>query len=437
MSKRAPGPVGLPLSGNYIHLWRNILSLMLSTRERYGDVVRFRLGARILHVVSHPDLVRHVMLSHRENYDKTARSSQQIKHLAGMSLLVSNGADWQVKRRLLQPAFKINTVAAYFNLMQELAEASTTNAGARTVDVSALMSHLTYRVVGLALMSDDLIATGDDVQRAMAHTLRHMYRRINYPALPLWVPTPGNLRFKRERQRLHQIVAAILRKRSDGTGPSDLLGEMIAAKDGDKDHSLNETWLRDEVVTLLIAGHETTANALTFCLCLLAKHPTIQQRVYAEISQVIGDRPLQPADIDALTYTYCVFQEALRLYPPIWAMERFVKQDDVLAGYDIAKGSTLLVGIYTMHRHPEFWRDPATFEPERFAGNEKNPAYLPFGLGPRMCLGMNFALQEAMIILVTLLQRFELIDAMAHDIEPDPGITLRMRGAVPVQLKLR
>ena len=438
MTRRAPGPEGLPIIGNYLQLRKDILSLMVDARERYGDVVRFRIGPRVIHILSNPDHVRHVMLTRRDNYDKTARSSQQIRYLSGMSLLVSNGTDWQVKRRLLQPAFKINTVRTYFALMAELAEACHAGIAAKEpVDISSLMSQLTYRVVGLALMSDDLVETGGEVQRAMGRCLRHLYNRINHPSAPLWVPSPANIGFMRARKRLRDVVATVLRKRSNKSGVHDLLSEMISAKNSDTDHVLDDTWLRDEVVTLLLAGHETTANALTFCITLLAKHRSIQDGVYAEIEKVLGGRPLQISDIDSLRYTLCVFQESLRLYPPIWAMERFVKQNDVLDGYDIPKGSTVFISVYSMHRHPAFWQTPDRFDPERFVNGDKPAAYLPFGLGPRMCLGMNFALQEAMVILVSLLQRFELVDTQNFKVQPEPGITLRVRGAVPITLKLR
>ena len=162
MTDQAPGPKGLPLIGHYLDLRRDILALMVSTREQYGDVVRFKLGPRTIHVINHPDLARQVLVTRRDNYDKTARSSQQIKHLAGMSLLVSNGEDWQVKRRLLQPAFKINTVTAYFDLMQQLAEDATDRLGkGAVIDMSSFMMHLTYRIVGMALLSDDLDKTSD------------------------------------------------------------------------------------------------------------------------------------------------------------------------------------------------------------------------------------------------------------------------------------
>ncbi len=438
MTKQAPGPKGLPLIGHYLDLRRDILELMVSTREQYGDVVRFKLGPRTIHVISHPDLVRQVLVTNRDNYDKTARSSQQIKHLAGMSLLVSNGADWQVKRRLLQPAFKINTVTAYFDLMQQLAEDATgrLQKGA-VVDMSSLMMHLTYRIVGMALLSDDLDKTSEQVEHAMTITLGHLYQRINNPSLPLWIPTPSNVMFRRERTQLRQIVGQILQRRRTGAVIHDLLNEMLVSKNSDQDHRLDDVWLRDEVVTLLLAGHETTANALSFCTYLLARYPAIQDRLVAEISQVLGTRQLQLTDLDNMPYLQQVFLETLRLYPPIWAMERFVKQPDELAGYAIPAKSTLFISIYAMHRHSGFWPDHATFDPERFAQKPEHKAFMPFGLGPRMCLGMSFALQEAKIILVTLLQRFVLINRMTQELEPEPGITLRTRAELPVELRLR
>jgi enediyne biosynthesis protein E7 len=438
MNKRAPGPKGLPLIGNVLDLQHDILGLMLSTREQYGDVVRFMLGPRVIHVINHPDLAQRVLVTNRDNYDKTARSSQQIKHLAGMSLLVSNGDDWRVKHRLLQPAFKAGAVTAYFNLMQSLAVETTKQLqDGHVVNMSSFMMHLTYRIVGMAMLSDDLDHTADQVEQIMASSLQFLYQRINNLAVPLVCPTQANKRFRLERRQLHDIVTSILKRRQSDNSSNDLLARMFAAKDSERDTRLNDTWLRDEVVTLLLAGHETTANALSFCAYLLARHPDIQQRVVDELDRTLGKHPLQLDDLDKLPYLHQVLLETMRLYPPIWAVERFVKQQDELGGYTIPAGSTLFISIYAMHRHTKFWHEPERFDPGRFANMQDHAAFMPFGFGPRMCIGMSFALQEAKIILATLLQRFVLLYTKTKEIEHEAGITLRVRGELPIELKLR
>ena len=339
---------------------------------------------------------------------------------------------------MVQSAFKISVVTKYFELMRELAEQNRANLQDRQiVDIASMMAHLTYRVVGMALMSEDLSHTGNDVEIAMAAGLAYIYRRINQPALPMFIPTPANIFFKRQRRRLHHIVDDILLKRKAGKVVNDLLAEMLAAKNAEQDARLNNRWLRDEVVTLLLAGHETTANALTFCLYLLARHPNVQQRLYSEIQAVIAQRQISLSDLERLPYTTQVIQESMRLYPPIWALERFVKNDAQLGGYHIPGGSTLFISIYAMHRHTELWQDAEKFNPDRFAEKNATGAYMPFGMGPRMCLGMNFALQEALIILVSLLQKFEVVQVSPQEVQVEAGITLRVAGQLPLQLILR
>lgn len=444
--QRPPGPWSLPLLGNLIRFRQQGLDMLCQGRQRYGDVVRYHMGPYPMVCLSHPDHARHVLRDHHEQYPKTGRATTETALLAGRSLLVANGERWRQTRRLMQPSFGLGQIAQYAPLMAECGMdviQRWRSQGADQIDVAAEMMRVTYRIVGRAMLGDDLADTAEKVERAIEVTLAHLYRRIEGLALPLAWPTPGNRAFVRERDSLYALVEDILRRRQQRTGPptNDLLAQLLEARAQDHSGDFDDTWLRDEIVTLMLAGHETTANALTWTWHLLGQHPDIAARVHAEATSLLSGRAPTFDELQQLPYTRQVLEEAMRLYPPIWAVERRAREADVIGGRTIAPGALVIVATYAMHRHPEFWEHPDRFDPGRFEAEQvakrSHYVYLPFGSGPRLCIGMNFALSEAVLLLATLIQHCQLVPLPHTRAVPHPGITLRVKNGLPMRLVWR
>lgn len=449
--KTAPGPRGWPLSGHLYAFRRDVLGLLHGSRERCGDVVRFRLGPGVLHLVAHPREIRQVLVEREERYDKETRSAAKIRGLAGGGLLTTNGPRWKRQRRLIQPGFRPTAIAGFVPAI--VAETDGMLAGweekarrGAPFDVASEMMRLTYAVAGRTLFGADLRQGSTEVEAAMEILLGHTYRRLERIVdLPLVLPTPANLRFRRALASVDRVVYGILagRHRQIAAGfspPPDLLTTLIAERDeGGK--GMDDRELRDEAVTLLLAGHETTANALTWALYLLALHPEAEERLRAEVDAVLGAQAPAAEDLPRLELTHRVVREALRLYPPIWAMERHAREEDEIGGYRIPAHSTVVISPWVTHRHPDFWPDPERFDPDRFAPEREAErpalAWLPFGAGPRYCVGAPFATTEMLVVLARAAQRFRLRLVPGQAVEPLPGITLRARHGVRVTAELR
>ena len=445
----APGPPGLPWVGNLFAFRRDVLQLLVDGRRRYGDVVRYRLGPRIVHLVCHPDHVRQVLVTQQHCYDKETPSSARIRGICGESLLTGNGDFWMRQRRLIQPVFQPQAMAAYHDEMVRatadlLGRWQTLAAAGRPIDVASEMMRLTFTIIGRALFGADVGGDVEAVERAATTVLAHTYRRLEHVVpLPLWLPTPGNIRFRRALAVLDRLVLRIVaeqqRAKDQQAGPAfDLVSRLSQLRDDATDAGMTNRQLRNETITLLLAGHETTANALTWTWHLLGKHPEAASRLRAELQEVLADRPPTFDELPKLRYTRQVIQEAMRLYPPIWIMERRVREDDEIGGFRIPAGTTVAVSPYVTHRHPDFWNEPERFDPERFTPEEvaRRPplAYFPFGAGGRLCIGNHFALMEAQIIVAMLGRHFRLDPVADVPIVPQPRITLRSKHGLPMTL---
>ena len=308
------------------------------------------------------------------------------------------------------------------------------------LDVASEMMRLTFTIVGRALFGADVAHDVEEVERASAVVLKHTYRRLEHLFdWPLWLPTPGNLHFRRERRALDAVVQRIIRRRGQDTGtPSDLLTLLLCrARRGDG-RTMSAEQVRNESITLLLAGHETTANALAWTWYLLSKHPEAARRLRAEVCALLGDRPPTFDDLSKLPYTTAVIQESMRLYPPIWVVERRVLADDSIGGHPIPAGSTVAFSPYVSHRHPDFWPNPEGFDPDRFSPEQSSRrppyAYVPFGGGQRLCIGNHFAMMEAQVIVAMVARAYRLDLLSGFSVEPLPGITLRTRHGLPVNL---
>jgi cytochrome P450 len=416
---------------------------MIDGARQCGDVVRFRVGPMVMHLVNHPDHVAHVLIRHRANYDKASRSSSALSLICGESLLTANGASWQQRRKLIQPMFHRAVVAGFIDTIADctalmLADWERKAQARQPVEAASEMMQLTFRIVGRCLFGADLEEEARAVEDAMHVLVTHTYGRwrsiVNAP--PGW-PTPANRRFAKALAEVDAIVARLIaRQRANPPARPNLLSMLMASQDAESGFSLSDTEVRNEAIAFLLAGHETTANALAWSLHLLDRHPQWADAIRCEFQQVCGDRLPAMADLAQLPQTLHVFEETLRLYPPIWAMERHVIADDEIGGFFIPRGSGLIISPYTLHRHPAFWDRPEDFLPQRFEYRD-HPAYYPFGAGPRYCIGSEFALAEARVILPMILRHFEIEALPGHPVEPEPAITLRMKHGLPLRLASR
>jgi enediyne biosynthesis protein E7 len=432
----APGPPGHWLLGHIPEFKRDVLGLMMASVQSHGDVVRFRLGPHILHLANHPDHVEHVLQTHSDNYDKRTRSAAFIKAVTGESLLTSNGASWQRQRRMLQPAFHRQHIASFAARMTEatarLLDHWQRFAGTgRPLDVASEMMGLTYTIVGRTLFSTDVGPDANTIERAMQVILPHTFGQLgSVVPIPDWIPTPANRRFREALRAIDGVVYRIIREHRSAhgneAGGGDLLDLLLGARDEATGQGLTDEQLRNETLTFLLAGHETTANALTWTFHLLGRHPEVEEQLRHELAGALGGRTPTIEDLSRLPILKMVIRESMRLYPPIWIIERRVIADDFVGGFHLPAGSAVVISPYALHRHPEFWEDPELFRPERFE-QRPPPAYIPFGAGPRFCIGSEFALLEAQIILAMIVQAVRLRPVHGHPVEPFPGITLRAR----------
>lgn len=449
----APGPRGIPFFGSAFPAWRDPLGFMMSAREQYGDVVRCRFGPFDYYLVTDPDVVRHVLLDNAKAYTKS-RNYVGLKVVLGEGLLTSEGGQWRRQRKLAQPAFHRAHLAGFAAQMAGATRAMLDRwrgedlGASRAFCVHEEMMRLTFRIVGMTLFSADVDGDAREVGRALDTALRwaNDFAESIVP-IPPYVPTPANLRFKKAMKTLDGIVYRLIADRraqaaaSKGYG-DDLLGMLMAAVDdggegdGDAGDRMTDRQLRDEIITMVLAGHETTANLLSWTFHLLAEHPEIEARVREEATRVLGDRDPVLEDVRALEYTKHVLEEALRLYPPAWIFERQSVEADTLGGFPVKAGSIVGVCPYVIHRHPAHWERPEVFDPERFRADraEGRPryTYLPFGGGARTCIGNHFAMMEAQIILAMIVRQERLSLAPGFRVEPDPLITLRPKHGVHV-----
>ncbi len=439
----APGPKGSCLFGSLSEMRRDALGLLTRTARDHGDIARILLVIH-LHLLNHPDYVQHVLQSHHTNYQKDM-SYDRMKPLVGEGLLTSNGDFWRRQRRLAQPAFHKQRLVGFAGAMSRNTDNMLERwhaVGEQPVDIGIEMMRVALGIVGETLFSIDLVGEAEEVSQALTLTLEITNERFQQLFVLPNVPTPQNLRFKRAVATLDRVVNQVIgARRQSGKDEGDLLSMLMLARDEETGEAMDDRQLRDEVMTMLLAGHETTANLLTWTWYLLSKSPEVERQLHAEVEQVLSGRTPTVEDLPKLRFTMQVIEESLRLYPPAWLFSREAIEADELGGYPIPKGSSVMMSPYITHRHPAFWENPEGFDPERFALDrvKERPrfAYFPFAGGPRQCIGNNFALMEAQIIIAMVVQRYRLHLVPGQRIEPEPAVTLRPNGPVKMVLKPR
>ncbi len=437
--RRAPEPSGAdPILGHLREGVGDPLHAFLRWRAEVGDVARIRLGAVTAHLVSHPDLVREILQGRHREFVKPLYGRRNLSKILGNGLLVSEGEFWLRQRRIAQPAFHKKRIDGFAERMVLAAEELGDEWARREepFDVSRDMMRITLRIVQETLLGTAPAGDSDAIAEAVTYLIGEINRRFRRVVQPpeSW-PTPANRRFARHRAVLDEAVARILReRRAAGGHGDDLLTMLHETVDEETGERMDDRQLRDEVMTMFLAGHETTANALSWTFYLLGKHPEIARRMREELRGVLGGRPPTADDYGALTYTRMVFHEAMRLYPPAWILARAPRVDAELGGYLVEGGSRLFISPWVVHRHPDVWPDPEGFDPERFRDMKAiDPfAFFPFGGGRRMCIGQGFAMLEGVLLLASLGQRFHLELVPGHPVEPEAMVTLRPRHGVRV-----
>jgi cytochrome P450 len=440
-----PGPKPRLPGANLLALRRDTLSFLRGLAATYGDLVHFEVGKQHYFLINDPDVIRDVLVTDYRNFQK-GRGLEIAKRLLGEGLLTSEGEHHRRQRRLAQPAFHRQRIAAYGAVMteraQRLGEAEWQD-GVQ-LDISQEMMRLTLGIVAKTLFDTDLEAETQEIGEAVSEAVHHMEFAM-WPFAPLLERlNPAIQRgFERSRARLDATIYRMIREhRADTEDRGDLLSMLLLAQDEQGDGGgMTDEQLRDEAMTIFLAGHETTANALTWTWYLLSQHPEVERKLHAELDSVLAGRLPTDADVADLPYTRRVLAESMRCYPPAWVIGRRVLADYRIGEYTLPAGSICMICQYVTHHDPRWYPDPFRFDPERWTpdAQEQRPkfAYYPFGSGPRVCIGEGFAWMEGILLLATLAQRWRLHLVPEHRVVMQPVVTLRPRYGMQMTLERR
>lgn len=435
--KVPPGPKGRLIVGNARELARDWMGFLTQCSRNYGDVVSFRFFNVPICLLSHPDDIEYVLVKNQTNFVKS-RDYRVLVHVMGEGLLTAEGEAWREQRRLVQPAFRHENIVEYGKVMVESATRMMDGwEDGESLDIHREMTRLTLEVVTRALFGTSVLDRAADVARGLQLMMEEFTWHANLSfVLPEFMPLPVGFRLRRGIRLLDDVFRTITEeRRSNSAKAQDLLGEILSMRHEDGS-GVSDRELRDEMMTLLLAGHETTAVALSWTWFLLARHPEVAAQLHNEVREVLGDRKPTVADIPRLRYTDCVVKESMRLYPPAWGIGRKALADFEVGGYRLPAGTTVFMMQWITHRDARFFPEPNRFRPERWTDDAMQPgklprfAYFPFGGGPRKCIGASFASMEAVLLLASIVQRFQLQLAPGTHVEILPSLTLRPRHGI-------
>lgn len=435
-ARHAPGPHGEELRTSLSRLRHDALATYLALHARYGDVVRLPMFPHPLYLVRHPDAVQHILRDRAQRYRK-GNLFKSIASVQGQGLLTSEGGFWRQQRRLMQPVFRQQHVNGFYEVVIEEAQSLVDGwrRAAQTrepVNVTAWLHRLAFRVAGRALLglhAKELDPMARQIEAIAAPLMHHLASGNPRYA---WLPTPRTRRFRHALRTYHDIAQHIINRRRQTQSPNcaadtDLLSRLIHPRHAEA--SLTSKQLRDEIITFIGAGVETSATALSWTLYLLARHPKVSRRLQVEIDDRLAGRAPLPNDPEHLPYGRMILEETMRLYPPSAVLPRQANTADHIGGYSIPKHALVLMSQYVTHRHPDFWPDPERFNPEQ-AAKQHRFAYFPFGAGPRACIGKPLALLEMHLTLVTIAQTYALRLMPERPVQPALGATLHPRGGL-------
>jgi cytochrome P450 len=441
---RPPSPKGKPFLGHLTEFRRDPLNFLLDSARRHGDIVYFKFGPQDIYLLNNPEHIKDVFVTNNKNFVKS-RGLEMAKKFLGEGLLTSEGEFHRRQRRLAQPAFHRQRINAYAAVMSEYAARARERwRDGETVDISREMMRLTLAIVGKTLFDADVESEASEIGEALTDIMK-LFDRITTPfaALLEKLPLPSNVRFAKGKRRLDATIYRIINeRRASGEDRGDLLSMLLLAQDVEGDGTgMTDAQLRDEAMTLFLAGHETTANALMWTWYLLSQNPQAEARLHAEVDSVLGGSLPTAEDVPRLRYAEMVFAEAMRLYPPAWTVGRRALNDYRVDKYVIPAGSIILMSQFVTHHDERYYPEPDKFDPGRWTpeAREARPkfSYFPFGGGPRVCIGEQFAWMEGVLLIATIAQRWRMRLAEGQRAEPLPMITLRSKFGMRMRVEAR
>lgn len=439
-----PGPKGKPVIGNLLDFRRDPLGFLLTAAREHGDIVHLQFGPQAIYLLNNPDYIRDVLVTNNRNFIKS-RGLQMAKRFLGEGLLTSEGEFHRRQRRMSQPAFHRQRMNAYARVMAEYGAMTRDRwQDGETLDIAQEMMRVTLAIVGKTLFDADVESEAAEIRTALTDIMQ-LFNRITspFPNLLMKLPLPSNFRFLKASKRLDATIYRIINEhRATGADRGDLLSMLLMAQDEEGDGgSMTDLQLRDEAMTIFLAGHETTANALAWTWYLLARHADVEARLHEEIDRELEGRLPAADDFARLKYTEMVLAEAMRMYPPAWTMGRQALKDYPIDNFTVPAGSIILMSPWVMQHDERYYPDPFTFDPERWtpARREARPkfSYFPFGGGPRVCIGEGFAWMEGVLLIATIAQRWRMRLAEGEKVEPRPMITLRPRRGIRMTIERR
>jgi cytochrome P450 len=445
-TKKIPGPLlNVAISGAK-ELRKSPLKYLVNMDKKYPGIANWKLLHLNIVLLTDPKLIRYVLQTNQKQYVKNT-AYKHLKLVLGNGLVTSEGDLWKRQRKLIQPSFHKQSIYNMFNTMlsctnEMLDEWNNKLKHNSTIDFSDEMMAITLQIIAQTMLSKDVKADS----KAVADSLSYLLKAIDQKAVkalntPIWVPTPANFKFKKERKVLDEIIYSIINERKKATiKKGDLLDMLMESTYEDTGEHMPDHLLKDELMTVFLAGHETTASALTWTFYLISQHPAVYKKLKKEVDEIVGKEELTFQHFQQLKYTKACLNEAMRLYPPIWIIGRKATEDNMVGDYLIKKDTDILISPYIMHRHPDYWKNPETFDPDRWETEEVKQmdkfTYFPFAAGPRMCIGNNFALFEADIIITKIIQSFTFEYIGPTPAKMAPTLTLRVKDGMPMKTKI-
>ncbi len=439
-----PGPKSTFPGSNFLAMRRDPLHFLTQLAREYGDVAHVKLGPQHVFLLSHPDYIKDVLVTHQRNFVK-GRALQRAKRLLGEGLLTSEGEYHQRQRRLVQPAFHRQRVASYGSVMVDYGmRLSNRWQDGASLDIAHEMMQLTLAIVGKTLFDTDVESEADEIGAALTDVI-HMFTLLTLPFMDMLerLPLPSVRRFQRAKARLDATIYSLLEaRRRTGEDRGDLVSMLLLAQDAEgTGDGMSNTQARDEALTIFLAGHETTANALTWTWYLLSQHPKIEAQFHEELDVVLQGRQPAVDDLPQLRYTRMILAESMRLFPPAWVIGRRALQSYEVGGYLVPANALVLMSQYVMHRDPRYFAQPELFNTQRWTDDATSErpkfAYFPFGGGPRLCIGEAFAWMEGVLLLATIGQGWRMRLAPGHHVAPQPLITLRPKHGMQMIMERR
>lgn len=444
--KLIPQAKGDFLLGNFRQLKADSFRALCDWQREYGDLVGFKIGAQQFYLFSHPKFIEEALIKQSEVFVKLydPQKPRGLELVLGQGLVTSKGELWQKQRRLMQPVFQRKNLSGLLPQFaaagEQMLERWRQLGNGAEVNLSNEMMRLTLEVITQTMFGTSVLDKVEQIAPALDTVLRFAAKSLMSPiSIPLAVPTPSNIAFKKAMAFLDEIIYSIIEERRvRSSANADLLDMLLEARDEETGEPMNPKQIRDEVITIFSAGHETTSNLLTWTLYLLAKHPTVVDKLRQEIAEAARDKRLELDDLPNLIYTKAVLNESLRIRPPVGVMMRKIRRDTEIHGYTLKAGSLAIFSIYNVHHHPNLWSEPEQFNPDRFLTAEnRRHSFMPFGAGERICIGNHFALLESQLLLTLIIQEydFELINKAEPEIEM--VISVRPKGGLPVRIRER